>query len=983
MPTPPHPGAPANFSRRTFLKGLGVLATSLLPACRRAEEFAVPYRESPEWTVPGEASAYATCLPRAGGSIPLLAICHEEGPVLLQPNPRYTASSGLDARAQASLWNLYDPERCRQVRFHGRIPETGEFEGAFAAWAQQARNGSRTGFLFGQNPSPVRDMLTGELRRNNPQARFYADDPFAGDCRQRALETLIGPGARQRIELENARFILSLGCDFLGEEPVGPCRAFAAMLTPEGEGYTRAPGTRQQPPHLVVVEEATTLTGGLAHQHIPCPHGMESFLAELACALAPLAGDEGRLLRDQISPTCAEAPPSPEIAALASALWQQRGEALILLGAGYPEQLHTAVLALNTMLEAVGGPLHFVQGSPSDYLPLADLTADLRENRLDTLFLLTPSDPAAENASFAEALRATSAETVRLCLYEDDTARASAWALPATHFLEEWGLDRDAEGRLCLRQPVVLPLWGGIAELELLSSLLSPGGRLLTADNSPRHLSPAYHRVLTCFNRLASTTTSGASPSQRERLWEEALENGFAGESWPRLHRRPRGKFPPLTSSRLPEGSCPLHAVPDQLVQNLADARNQWLAETWHPLTNLAATPAARAYLPGLPHGELRLLRLRGEGLPDLTLPVIGDESEALPARGPHITLPLVAAGNVNTFPWRHVASVPMSALSLEPLPDEKRIPRRPVALYPAEGIPGIPIRRGQTPGPGIPPSPRSENTTRPTEQWGMAIDLNICTGCNACLLACRAENNIPTVGRAELARGRDMQWLRIDRYLVRRNSAATHGHYRVNLPVACQQCEAAPCEAVCPVNAAVHTPDGLSAMAYPRCWGTRYCAANCPYEARRFNFFDYAEASERSARKPANPNVTVRSRGVMEKCSYCVQRINSARSKHRSALMHADNVPSTQLELEGDDLLLPPGSVQTACQMACPMQAITFGNLARPGGNEPETVYRAQSSPRAFQLLSDLGTRPRTSYLMRCAPPDNEPGSSAKKTRL
>lgn len=241
MTTPAPDSSATSLSRRNFLKGLGILAASALPACRRAEELTVPYRENPEWTVPGEACAYATCLPRAGGSIPLLAICHEAGPTLLQPNPRYAASSGLDARTQASLWNLYDPERCRKVRFHGRTPEEGEFEGAFAAWAQQVRNGSRIGFLFGQNPSPVRDMLVAELQRINPQARFYTHDPFAAEGRQQALDALMGPGTRQRIELENARLVLSLGCDFLGTAPLGPASAFASRLTPEGEDYASAP----------------------------------------------------------------------------------------------------------------------------------------------------------------------------------------------------------------------------------------------------------------------------------------------------------------------------------------------------------------------------------------------------------------------------------------------------------------------------------------------------------------------------------------------------------------------------------------------------------------------------------------------------------------------------------------------------------------------------------------------------------------------
>ncbi len=951
MPLDHRDNRSARLSRRSFLKGLGVLAAAALPACRRAEEFAVPYRESPEWTIPGEANAYATCLPRAGGSLPLLAVCHKGAPTLLQPNPRYAGTSGLDARAQASLWNLYDPGRCRRVRFHGRDAEEGELQGAFAAWSQQIGDGGRVGFLFGANPSPVRDALVADMARRNPQARVYACDPFAALGEAQALSARLAPGARQRVALENARVVLSLGRDFLGSDPAGPCRAFSEARTPGVEAGAGGSSLLR----LIVVEETGTLTGGLSQQTLPCPHGMEHFLSELIEAFRPLAEKENPAFFASCPPK--KEPASPPVAELARELWRLRGEALILLGSAYPERLHAAVLALNLLLEANGGPLQFVAGETNAMRSLDELADDLKAGRLETLFLLAPSDPAAEHAAFADALRDATAETVRLCLYEDRTASLSAWSLPATHFLEEWGLDRDAEGRLCLRQPVTAPLYGGISELEILSGLLSNKGTLLTANDAPQGLSPAYHRVVSCFQKLVRPT-GGCPPAERERLWENALETGFLPESYPKLHRLPKAAIPRLSPESRPAGHCPLAFVPDELFQTQADLQNAWLAETWHPLTNLAGAPAARASLPGLRHGELRLLRLRQEGLPPLELPVVGDAAEAALACGPHISVPLLAGPTFNSFPWRGVASVPLDAVELAPLAETP--PQRPVAVFGSSGIPGIAPRPHKADRQAAPAG-------KAAEQWGMAIDLNLCTGCNACLVACRAENNIPTVGKRELARGRDIQWLRIDRYLVRRGNA----HYRVHLPVACQQCEAAPCESVCPVNATVHTSDGLSAMVYPRCWGTRYCAANCPYEARRFNFFDYAKASERAARTAANPNVTVRSRGVMEKCSYCVQRINDARRRHKSELMRRDVTPFPELELQGDELILPPGSVQTACQAACPMQAIAFGNLAVRAGSEPSDVRKAHDSPRAFSLLSDLGTRPRTVYLARC---DDEP---------
>lgn len=962
MPDVPHSPLSSRWSRRDFLKSMGLLGASLLPACRRAEEYLVPFRTGAEWSVPGDSEAFATCLPHAGGALPVVVLCREGCPVLLQPNPAYPGRSGISAGDQASLLSLYDPARCRETRFHGRRADPDEFNGAFAAWAQQCAGGGKTGFLFGGAPSAARDALVEELRRRNPQVRVFAHDAFTTGNLRAALDRRVAPGAVMRCALSEAQAILALDCDFLGDSPVGPCASFAARRTPEGGDYAQSPGRYDKLVWLAAAEESPSLTGGMADCLISCPGGMEAFVSEIARALLDLARED-ELSREFGFPSVSV---RREVEVCARRLWDCRGGALILAGEHLSAAVHEVVLSLNTLLQAPGGTLRFLQGLAHAGGTLADLTKALEADEIETLFLFAPGDPAAEDAAFGEALRRSTAESVRFCLYEDETARAASWSLPATHPLEEWGLDYDPEGRLCIRQPVTAPLCGGVSELEVLIGLLSGRGALAAAADSPNQLSPAFTRVRRVFDQL-----SKKAARLRDQAWKELQQNGFTAHGYPLLHRAPAVIFPELPERASPAGGVPLSLRPDAVFKSPADHCNAWLRELYNPLTGVAGEVVARASLPGLPDGALRLLRLRREGLPALELPVIGDAMERAAAGGDHITLPLVCGGGLNTFPWISVKSAAPEDILLLPL--DRSVVRSPIARVTPGSEPEILRTAEPSARSGEPPVVDSRACPDPRHQWGMSIDLNLCLGCNACLVACRAENNIPVVGVEELRRGRDLQWIRIDRYLCQ-------DMRRVSVPVACQQCEAAPCESVCPVNAAVHTEDGLSAMVYPRCWGTRYCAANCPYGARKFNFFDYASASARETRRKVNPRVTVRSRGVMEKCSYCVQRIREALYRHKRDKALSALGSSRESEWSGDDLVLPEDAVQTACQRACPTGAISFGNLLPT--KESTRVFRAQSSPRAVRLLEELGTRPRTVYLRRVPPPPARSAASGETAR-
>lgn len=948
-------------TRRDFLKLAGLLTAALLPACRRVEEYIVPYRTGPEWNIPGADISYATCIPHARGAAPLLAVCQEGRPTRLHPNPEYPDHSGLDAITQATILDLYSPQRATAPTFHGRPADPAEFEGAFAAWSRNVRENGRIGFLFHQAQSPVREALIREIRQKNPNARFYAWEPLASH-EGKALAEAIAPGTVQTCHLDQASRILTIGRDFLGLFPIGPNRAFSLGKTPEGEHYAHPQGQYAKLTKLYAAETDYTITGGIADDRYPLhPDETATLIHALAASLHQLTG------HPDLAPYGSEPLPGTPLHRWAHAcmkdLHRHSGECLILLAPEAPASLHHVVLTLNVILQATESTLTFHR-KPENPIPygdlLRDLLRDLREKTIETLFILAPQDTFDTLPELHAALRDTPIESIRLAYYGNDRLSAHCtWTIPATHYLEEWGMEYDPSGRLCLRQPMILPLHDSASELEILSGLIGSKGKLITAGNAPNNLSPAYHRTRKTFNLLL-----GIPAYEQETLWQQTLRQGYtSATAYPAIHTIPKPPAHAIPPGALKPGIALLRRPWSYRAYDGRYRRNLWLQEMPDPVSGMACgdaallSPELAATLGGKTESLQTLTAAIGKThicCPALPYPGIPQNTVILPR---HIDLP---GSRLQAF---------ASSLRLSPLPQSTEAIHPPTILQ--GSVEHAPQLLDAPPGTtGQPPTLNLADRTPDTrEQWGMSIDLNICTGCNACLIACRAENNIPLVGKQDLIKGRDLQWIRIDRYLRHRPGASSPTLQSV--PVACQQCEAAPCESVCPVNATVHTDDGLNAMVYPRCWGTRYCSANCPYKARKFNFFDYAKASEADTKYQRNPNVTVRSRGVMEKCSYCVQRIVQAKARHRSGLMQGTGErPSTELELTEDMLRLPHGAVQTACQQACPQQAITFGNLLKLA--KPSATYNAQSSPRASRLLDNLGTRPRTAYLSRYSPPPN-----------
>lgn len=961
---------PFGISRRDFMQwiGTGSLIAGLLPACKRIDTYLVPHQQGPEWNVPGLASRYATCMPGPRQAVPLIAVCRDSRPVQLEPSTTWPQAAGLPVEVQASLYSLYDPNRSRQILFHGQPALSEESLGAFASWARKSIEGGRCAFVIDENAGPVERELLTELAKRNPAIRLYHWDPLSdAPTRGQALEEAVGPGIVAVPRWERVRRLLTIDCDWLASEPMSDGIALIQGRLPAEERTRDLPGTERS--RIYTIEGRLSISGNMADHRLSVqPSAIPLVIWELARRLGQATQYEPLLKLD--------APPrrlpeswSPWLEACCRDLAEHRAQSLILLGGQYAAPLHRLVLDMNAALSAPGVTLSFLQAEPPLGEPLSQLPQAVRRKEVDTLFLLTSTDPVLESATaidWHELLQTPGLESIHHGLYVNHSAKACHWHFPATHYLETWGIERDAMGHFCYQQPVTLPLYGGFSVIEMLAGLMNSKGVLLSAHQMPDHVSPALYKVKRCFERAVSST-------HRETAWTEALGRGFSPETaYSPVLKTPKASTKAIIQAcrQLAESVPPPDTIEVQIVPDYAlwDGRfrsNAWLRELPDPITGLCwegaiqlgihtinnLKPGARATLGGSVPGVI----CQVPGMPDNFAVIPMGHSDTIWALIDHrkpqpwvLQLPIAQLREYrDTDPQAAVAQLPPQ---LDPKLNE--VFNRQLKNQPNAVPPDVDLKT----------SPLSDRI----HQWGMVIDLSLCIGCNACIVACQAENNIPVVGPEEIARGRLMHWLRIDRYFIRLERETRIQPF----PMACQQCAYAPCESVCPVNATVHTAEGLNAMTYARCWGTRYCAANCPYKARRFNFFDYMRQSRNAIAQQHNPNVTVRPRGVMEKCTYCVHRIEEAKIRRKTRLMQAQSpTASTTINLTDADLRLAEGEVRTACQAACPMEAISFGNLLDPQSR----VSRLQHTQRRFIALPEQGTSPRTSYLVRIDNPNSE----------
>ncbi len=951
------------FGRRTFLKLMGAsLALAGLAGCSTSaaptDKKIVPYVKPPEELVPGIPLYYATAMPLGGYATGLLAKSVEGRPIKVEGNPKHPASLGAaDAFAQTSVLTLYDPDRSQAVNQGGLISSWGAFQDAMATALQNQSNSQGAGLrlLTETVTSPTLASQIKALLGTYPQAKWHQFEPTSRDAARAGAQLAFGEYLETVYHLDKADVVLTLDSDFLTTGP-GSLRYahdFADRRRIQGGSPTMN--------RLYAVENTPTNTGAMADHRLPLKASeVEGFARALAVALGVQGVSSG-----QAAPSYAK-----WLAALVRDLQAHRGTSLIVAGDGQPAVVHALAHTMNSALGNVGSTLTYtnpVEARPVDQMAsLQELVQDMNAGKVQVLVILggNPVFTAPADLKFAEALGKVGLRA-HLSLYDDETSQLCHWHVPETHYLESWGDVRAYDGTATIIQPLIAPLYGGHSALELVGILNGQSG---TSDHD-----------------LVQQYWQSHHPGKDfDLFWRTALEQGIvAGTALPPkkvMLKTGIGVQPQAAQGPAQAGSLEVIFRPDPTIWDGRFANNGWLQELPKPLTrltwdNAALLSPATAQRLGLSydigitageHGRIYVdvleLTYRGRTVhaPAWILPGHPDDAVTV-----YFGYGRMRAGRVGTgtgfnvyplrpsdTPWfgaglkiRKSGAQHLMASTQFHFNIGGRHLFRDGTLAAYQQHPEFVKEMGEAPAknftiyPGFPYEGYA---------WGMTIDLNACTGCSACVVACQAENNGPVVGKEQVSRAREMHWLRIDRYY--------HGDLanpQVNQqPVLCQQCENAPCELVCPVQATNHSSEGLNDMTYNRCVGTRYCSNNCPYKVRRFNFFRYGDFDTPSLKLLHNPDVTVRSRGVMEKCTYCVQRINHAKIK-----------------AEEENRQVRDGEILTACQQTCPTQAIVFGNINDPGSR----VTQLKAEPRNYGMLAELNTRPRTTYLAKLRNPNPE----------
>jgi molybdopterin-containing oxidoreductase family iron-sulfur binding subunit len=909
----------ADFSRREFVR-LMAASTALagLSGCtRRSLDLIVPRPTSADSVAraAGESVAFASAIDCEGYARGILVTAHDGRPTKIEGNPDHPASLGAtDVFTQAAILSLYDPDRSSAPLHDGQPATWQAFE---AAWDAQrsillADRGAGLVLLTEPTTSPTLQRELHALLDAFPAARWFQHTPLARHDHR---------GAQPDFDFANADVILTVESDALYRHPAALrySRAFAARR--------RVTDGRSTAPRFYALESSPSVTGVLADFRLPSsPARTRAVLNAVARSL------DGETEAGDLAPA-----EKNFARALAADIQRHAGRVACLAGAEGDAGLQEWADVLNRRFGA--DVVTFFPAQRSDADPrsagdLAALAAALDGGEVTTLCVLgsNPAYTAPGDLEIATRLRRVPF-LLHLGGYADETAALAHWHLPESHFLETWSDLRAYNGPASVQQPLIVPLHDSRSLAEVL--------RLLRGAPAAN----AYD--------IVRETWRDPRANDFETRWARWLARGVVDEASPAPQPRTApGNFPWLTPP--PPGERATLTVVFRVDPNILDGRfanNAWLQELPKPLTHLvwdnaALVSATFAAEHGLTNGEV--LACSADGA-TLEVPVWIMPGQAADTITVFLGYGRTQAGSVGsglgydayrfrsaTSPWQRTASV-------QPKPGMRR---ELVCTHGHFAMEGRDLARVLTPTEAArprPPAPPAPSFYPAWKQgryaWGMAIDLGTCLGCNACIIACQAENNTPVVGRAQVARGREMHWIRLDRYVT---GDAANPRF-IAQPVPCMQCENAPCEVVCPVAATVHSSEGLNDMVYNRCVGTRYCSNNCPYKVRRFNFFDYRAARESPLHLQENPNVTVRERGVMEKCTYCVQRINAAR-----------------ITAEKENRGIRDGEVRTACQQACPAGAIVFGDLNDPSSE----VSRGKAESINYALLGELNTRPRTTYL-------------------
>lgn len=1021
-------------SRRHFVQIMSasflLMGVGLTTGCRRPQETILPFSKLPPGYTHGVPQYFATAMPLRGHAVPVLVKSYDGRPVKIEGNPDHPLNrrgdgeparphGGTDALTQASLLNLYDPDRAHRFTHQRENVAREKALDALAAAGQAARanHGQGLCFLTGRNLSPSVIRLSRQLREIFPRARGFVHEPVDFDVLREAATLAYGASVRPTYHLDQAQRILALDCDFLGteEDAWHWTRGFARgrKLASAQAGMSR----------LYAVEGLMTLTGTNADHRLRLPSGqvlpfVAALLVELLrrnpAAAVPAAAEFGAVL----APLAAALP--AEARAWANAcledLLAHPGQAVVLTGYRQPLAVHVLAQALNFHLGALGKTVRLVPEPDLGAGTLGDLARALQAGEVETLVILggNPAFTAPADLEWPAAQRRAKT-VIRLGFHEDETFAFSDWHLPMAHYLESWGDARTLDGTLVPIQPLIEPLFGGLTDLEVLARI---GGLPVTRPYD-----------------IVRETFRGAHGEGFEEAWKRFLHQGYLADSAPAEASAAALQWPAIRTAV--QAATPLAAPGAQSLEvvfvrdaKLDDGRfnnNGWLQELPEPVTKLTwdnaflVSPAtarnlgfyrvdqgyvgsATATKTRVPVARLTLGGRTVEG-PVWVQPGMADHVVGLTLGYGRVRTGRVGRGaGYNAYAVRASSALHLAAggqlaaagrdYELATTQNHWAMMGRPIireaTLAEYEKNPRF-ARAMDTPEPKagmqpLYPNPLDKLAATAHHQWAMSIDLNGCVGCSACVVACQSENSIPIVGKEQVSRNREMHWIRLDRYYV----GGEDQPQVVQQPMLCQHCEAAPCESVCPVNATVHDHEGLNVMAYNRCVGTRYCSNNCPYKVRRFNFFDYNRRPlDQLYRSPLvsfndgqwemkrwfknpdrgskaqdewdllklarNPDVSVRMRGVMEKCTFCVQRIEQGKIAQK-----------VKAGASGD-VVVPDGVIRPACQQACPADAITFGNLKDPDSE----VSRARAHERTYLVLDYLMTKPRVTYLARVRNPN------------
>ncbi|MCR9132561.1 MAG: TAT-variant-translocated molybdopterin oxidoreductase [bacterium] len=971
-------------SRKGFLRIMGAsIALAGFAACRRPVQKILPYSKQPEDIVPGIPLFYASAMPFQGSLTGLVVENHAGRPTKVEGNDLHPASGGnTNAFHQASILEMYDPDRSRTPMRNGAKSSTDDFYSFVSEYF--ADTNKRVAFISEANSSPTYNGLKEEALNRFDNAEWVTYEPFGEDNAIEGNNIAFGQRVRTHYNFTNADIIVSLDDDFLA--PTHPNNVeYAKQVT------SRRKVTSQQDSmsRIYSVENGFTVTGSYADHRLRIK---ASEMADFANALAnALSGKVTGL--SNFSSVNNKFTGSEFVTVLADDLANNAGRSAVSLGFDFAPEVHAVVAAINSALNNYGTTVNLLQVPHIDDLnnkaAFADLVNSIRGGNFDAVVIIgaNPALTAPSDLNFVEALSGAE-EVIQISTYNDETAKATSWHVPRAHYLEAWGDGYSFGGARAVIQPQIQPLHDSLSEIEFLGAI-TQAGKVAGYD-------------------LVRSTFNGYYRSEFENRWLDILHDGIDVTNGFSVANRSIRSVSPAPSTSINDIEVVIKAdnsvydgrfsnlgwlqeLPDPITkitwdnvalispntaEKLGISTDDYLGKADQPILNIAVngTPIKIAAWVQPGHADDSITVHTGYGREGIgrVADVSSENSQWLD--------PSTTSGGVNVYPIRTTSSMLFAqagvSVTNETYPiacvqDHHSLEGRDMyrqatlAEYKETAdyasfkkvhkyaVPGM--KEAAELGEDQPISLFNEQTAVEGEpQWGMAIDLNACFGCGVCIIACQSENNIPVIGKREVERGREMHWIRTDRYYMgdKENPQAVHQ------PVPCMHCELAPCEQVCPVAATTHSDDGMNQMTYNRCIGTRYCANNCPFKVRRFNFFNYPKEYLTTGEDPdiiqmaMNPEVTVRFRGVMEKCTYCVQRVN--REKISAKIETGSPKPAD-------------GTVQTACQQACPADAIYFGDLTDEGSE----VSKMKRNERNYLMLEELNVRPRTSYIAKLTNPN------------